>query len=140
MRWGCAFWRTFPLCSLSCQAPACGGKLGSKNGFEVRLRKVSVPGERSLACGCEGAGWLATPRCRPRVCPSPYLATCLVAQSGGRMWLNIIIVCSVHRLSAGGPQGRVGGGFGQHKAPISTANWACLAVCRSWVGLKPGPA
>lgn len=54
------------------------------------------------------------------------------------MWLNIITVCSVQWLSAGGPQGRVGGGFGQHKPPISKANWACLAVWRPWGGLRPG--
>jgi hypothetical protein len=53
------------------------------------------------------------------------------------MWLNIITVCSVQWLSAGGPQGRVGGGFGRHKPPISKANWACLAVCRSSGGLRP---
>lgn len=135
MCWGWAP-SLFPLLS----GPSLWWEAGLKEWLGVRLQEASVPGERSLACGCEGAGWLATPRCRPRVCPSPYLATWLVAQSGGRMWLNIIIVCLVHRLSAGGPQGRVGGGFGQHKAPISTANWACLAVCRSWGGLRPGPA
>lgn len=54
------------------------------------------------------------------------------------MWLNIITVCSVQWLSAGGPQGRVGGDFGRPKPPISKANWACLAVCRPWGGLRPG--